>query len=245
MSKVISISSSKGGVGKTTVVANIGFSLSRYFKTLLIDIDPQSNLSTGLGISYNNRNIANYIKDIIHSRYPEVTPTKINNYVHIITGNEDLIEIENLLHKTVGGELILKKILDQVKNKYDLIIIDCPPSFNLLTINALNCSDLILIPAKPEKFSIDGIRLIEKFACENNIPFKIIFNQVNKRLLLHQRNMSLISGKFNGNVFNNSVRNSISLAEAFGNAKDIFHYKNKSLGAFDFINLTEELRDYI
>ena len=244
MSTVISVCNHKGGVGKTTLTANIGFSLSRYYKSLLIDIDPQCNLSSGLGIC-NKVSIGSYLKEIIHLGSPDVIPVKINNYVHIITGSLDLIEIENVLHNTAGGDMLLKKIIDQVKNKYDLILIDCPPSYNLLTLNALNSSDLIIIPAKPEKFSIDGIRQIENFACENHIPFKIIFNQVNTRSLHHQQIMSIISGKFNGNTFKNSVRNTISLAEAFGHAQDIFHYKNESIGAKDFVCVADELIDYI
>jgi chromosome partitioning protein len=87
VSRVISVSNHKGGVGKTTISANVGFSLARYFKILLIDIDPQCNLSTGLGINDCNENIGNYIKEIIHLRSPEVVPTEINNYVHTITSN--------------------------------------------------------------------------------------------------------------------------------------------------------------
>lgn len=245
MSFVISVSNHKGGVGKTTIAANVGFSLARYFKILLIDIDPQCNLSSGLGITDIGENIGNYIKEIIHFRLPEVVPTKINNYVHIVPANENLTEIEDLLHETLRGEFVLKEIIAQVKGKYDLILIDCPPSLNLLTINALNCCNLVLIPAKPEKFSIDGIRLVENFAIENNLPYKIIFNQVNARLLHHQQTMSIAAGKFNGKICNNSIRNTISLAEAFGHAKDIFHYKNRSNGASDFINLADELINYI
>ena len=244
MSKVVCVCNHKGGVGKTTITANVGFSFSRNFKVLLVDVDPQCNLSTGLGVKDGKENVGTYLKEIIHSRYPSVIPVKINNYVDIIAGDIQLLEIENLLHHTAPSEFILEKIINQVKSKYDLVLLDCPPSFNLLTINALQCSDLILIPTKPEQFSIDGIRLVENFASENHIPFKIIFNQVNTRLLLHRQNMSVISGKFNGNTCVNSIRNSISLAEAFGHAKDIFHYKNKSIGATDFVNLSGELMSY-
>ena len=245
MSIIISVCNHKGGVGKTTIAANLGFSLARYFKILLIDIDPQCNLSSGLGINDIDENMGNYIKEIIHFRIPEVAPIKINNYVHIVPGNENLTEIEDLLHETLRGEFVLKEIIAQVKHNYDLIIIDSPPSLNHLTLNALNCCNLVLIPAKPEKFSIDGIRLIENFAIENNVPFKIIFNQVNTRLLHHQQTMSIAAGKFNGRICNNSIRNTISLVEAFGHAKDIFHYKNKSIGASDFIDLADELINYI
>ena len=245
MTKVISVCNHKGGVGKTTITANVAFSLARFFKVLLIDIDPQRNLSSGLGVNNLKENIGNYIKEAIHSRFSELKPYKINNYIHIVPSNSNLIHIESLLHQIAGGEYILKEILAQVKNMYDVIIIDCPPSFNYLTLNALNCSCLILIPVKPEKFSIDGVRLIENFAKENKIPFKIIFNQVNTRSLYHQKIIDVTKGRFNGNILMNSIRNTIYLAEAFGHAKDIFHYKNNSNGAKDFVNLTDELIGHI
>jgi chromosome partitioning protein len=119
--------------------------------------------------------------------------------------------------------------------------LDCPPSFNLLTINALACSNLILVPAKPEVFSINGIALIKAFAEERGIPIKIVFNQVDKRSLLHKRVMREAVNKFNGQLLANSIRNSMALAEAFEHAQDIFHYRNKSTGASDFTNIADEL----
>jgi len=123
--------------------------------------------------------------------------------------------------------------------------LDCPPSFNLLTLNALHSCNLILIPSKPEIFSINGIGLIKKFATENRIPFKIMFNQVNTRSTLHQKVISEAGLKFNGNLLGHSVRNNIALAEAFEHARDIFHYNSASQGAEDFANLAEELIPFV
>lgn len=245
MARVISISNHKGGVGKTTAVANIGFSLARHFKTLLVDLDPQANLSSGLGFYDCEENIEKYFKEIIHYRSPQVTPYSINSYVDIIPGNIGLLKIENQLHDALRSELILQEILRPIKSEYDLIIIDCPPSFNLLTINALRSSNLILIPAKPEIFSIHGIERIKNFAKENDIKFKIFFNQVNKRSNLHKETVLNSKKQFNGNQMKHTIRNTVVLAEAFQNAKNIFSYKSKSLGATDFTNLTDELMPFI
>jgi chromosome partitioning protein len=245
VARIISISNHKGGVGKTTVAANLAFALARYFKILLVDLDAQANLSTGLGFPDCEDNIGKYFREVIHFRAPHVTPAIINEYVHIIPARVDLLKIEYQLHETPRGETVLKEILQPLKSKYDLILLDCPPSFNLLTINALKCSNLILVPAKPEIFSMNGISLIKNFADENNIPFKIVFNQVNVRSLLHQQVMDSAEGEFQGKLLTNSIRNTITLAEAFEHAQDIFHYKNESPGASDFVNVADELMPYI
>lgn len=241
MARVISVCNNKGGVGKTTITANIGFALARQFKTLLIDLDPQTNLSSGLGFENHEENLGKYFKEVIHFRLPVVTPHRITGYIDIIPGEIDLLKIENQLHDTLRSESLLKEIILPLKNKYDVIIIDCPPSFNLLTVNALHCSDLILVPAKPEKFSIQGIDVVKKFADENNIPFKIIFNQVNIRSLLHRRIIENTKQQFNGHLINQNIRNTIVLAEAFENAANIFYYKSESSGAEDFIKVADEL----
>jgi chromosome partitioning protein len=245
VAKVICVSNHKGGVGKTTIVANLGFALARYFKVLLIDLDPQANLSTGLGFGHIEENIVKYFKDIIHFRSSHVVPSVINQYVHIIPCNRDLLKIQDQLHETIRSEIVLKEILLQVHGRYDLILLDCPPSYNLLTINALNSSNLIIVPAKPESFSMNGIELIKNFAVENDISFKIVFNQVNKRLLLHQKIMESAKEKYNGDLATHTIRNTVLLAEAFDHAQNIFHYKSKSLAAFDFVNLSDELLPFI
>lgn len=245
MARIISVSNHKGGVGKTTIVANLGFSLARYFKILLIDLDPQSNLSSGLGYQNCEENLGKYFKEIIHFRLPEIHPYTINSYVDIIPGKIDLIKMENQMHDAIRSEFILKEILLPLKPKYDLIIIDCPPSFNLLTINALYSSNLILVPAKPEIFSIHGIEHIKNFADENAIPFKIIFNQVNMNSLLHRNTIENAKEQFNGNLLNQPIRNTIVLAEAFEHAQNIFNYNSDSLGADDFLKLSEELLPFL
>ena len=165
--------------------------------------------------------------------------------VYIIPGNIDLLRIENQLYDALRSELILQEILSPLKKDYDLVIIDCPPSFNLLTINALRCSNLALIPAKPELFSLHGIERIKSFAEENNIKFKIFFNQVNTRSNLHAKTILDSKKQFNGNLMSQNVRNTVVLAEAFENAKNIFSYRSSSSGAMDIAKLADELMPFI
>ncbi|MDH5366811.1 MAG: ParA family protein [Cyclobacteriaceae bacterium] len=245
MAKVISVSNHKGGVGKTTAVANLGFALARQFKVLMIDLDPQANLSSGLGFENSPITMATIMKDRIHFQRRDIEPEVITKYVHIIPSSIMLNEIEVLLHDKPDGLSVLKDILYELKNKYDIIFIDCPPALNYLTLNALNTSNLIVIPAKPERFSVKGVNQISSIADKNNIPFKILFNQVNKRSLFHKRIMKLTRENYNGSTLSHYVRNNVSLAEAFDEAKNIFHYKSESTGAQDFVEIADELSFYI
>ncbi|MGL1889061.1 MAG: ParA family protein [Reichenbachiella sp.] len=245
MSRVISISNHKGGVGKTTVTANLAFAMARKLKVLLIDLDPQTNLTAGLGFSDDMENIGNYIKEVIHFRSPQVKPKVINNYVHIIPATNNLLEIDTLLHDTVRGERVLGEIIFPLTQHYDLIMIDCPTAFNFLTINALNSSNLILIPSKAERFSVDGIELIRAYAMDHKIPFKIVFNQVNNRYKLHKATMVEIESDLQAHVLKSNISSSIALSEAFTHAKNIFHYNVDSKAAKDFIRLSDEMMSFI
>jgi len=245
MARIISVTNHKGGVGKTTIVANLGFALARQFKVLLIDFDPQANLSAGLGFKDSENTIGQYLQQVIHFRYPTVAPYEINPYVHIIPCKVDLLDMENRLRNTTSGDLMLKRILVTIQADYDLILIDCPPAFNYLTINALSSSNLVLVPAKPEMFSIQGIEMIKDYADKKQIPFKIIFNQVDMRSSYHQLIINSTQVSYQSNLVANYIRNSVSLAEAFEQALDIFKYKENSNGAKDFIKLADELIPYV
>lgn len=245
MARIISVSNHKGGVGKTTITANLGFALARQFKVLLVDVDPQANLSTGLGFKDQRYCLDQYLKEKIHYRNPEIVPYALNAYVHIIPCTLDLIKIENLLHETVRAEWMLKEILAPLRNSYDLILLDCPPSFTILTLNALKSSNLILVPAKPETFSVHGIKLLNDFANEHNVPFKIVFNQINSRTLFHKRIMEEVKEMYPEQLLTSNIKNAIALAEAFSCAQDIFNYRTESSAAQDFANLADELIPFI
>lgn len=170
MSKIIAIANQKGGVGKTTTSVNLGASMATLGKrVLLVDIDPQGNTTSGVGV--NKADVENCIYDILIN---EVDPqdtiqeTRIEG-LHIIPATIQLAGAEIELVSTISRELKLKKALNAVKANYDYIIIDCPPSLGILTINSLTAADSVIIPIQCEYYALEGlsqllntVRLVQK-----------------------------------------------------------------------------------
>jgi chromosome partitioning protein len=156
--KVFSIVNQKGGVGKTTTAINLATALAMQNKrTLIIDMDPQGNTSTGFGIANNERQKTIYEVLINEFHIKEsIIPTKIKN-LNILTSTVDLSAIEIELVDIENREYILRQALKEIINDYDVILIDCPPSLGLLTINSLVASDSVLIPMQCEFFSLEGL----------------------------------------------------------------------------------------
>ena len=245
--KVIAISNHKGGVGKTTSAVNIGAGLSSGNKckqVLLIDLDPQSNLTQSLGITPEAT-----IYGALTGEYP-LTPIEITPKLHLIASTLDLSGAEVELNNEAGREFILRDLIDPLKKNYDYILIDCPPSLGLLTLNAFTAADEVYIPLQTQYLALQGltkiIEVIDKVKKRLNKKLSIggvILTQFDSRKVLDKDVVSSVLEHFKDKVFNTKIRNNVSLAEAPSVGQDIFRYNAKSTGAEDYLSLCEEIME--
>ena len=244
MSKVISISNHKGGVGKTTSVINIGAGLNKLGKkVLLIDLDPQANLSQSLGLIDQERNIYGAIR----GEY-KLQPTEILKGLDVVSSTLDLSGAEVELSSEAGREYILRELIDPIKGSYDYILIDSPPSLGLLTINAFTASDEVFIPLQAQYLALQGlsklVEVIEKIKKRLNKGLKVggvFITQYDSRKVLNRDVVATIKAHFKDEVFKTKVRDNVALAEAPAQGVDIFRYNPKSYGAEDYLCLCKEI----
>lgn len=243
--RIIAFANHKGGVGKTTSAVNIGAALNKSGKrVLLIDLDPQANLSQSLGINEHQTNIYGSLIGK-YSLIPHII--EFGTY-EIIPSTIDLAGAEIELSSEVGREYILQELINPIKKFYDFIIIDCPPSLGLLTINALTCADEVIIPLQAEFFAMQGLAkltdVIEKIKIRLNKNLKIggiILTQFDSRKNLNKEVLNAVSTHFPSEVFTTKIRENIALAEAQTEGLDIFRYNEKCNGAEDYMALSEEI----
>jgi chromosome partitioning protein len=244
MSKIISLSNHKGGVGKTTSAINIGAGLTTLGRrVLLIDLDPQANLSQSLGIV----SPTSTIYGALRGEYP-LQPMKLLPGLDVIPSTLDLSGAEVELSGEAGREYILREILEPLRPSYDYILIDCPPSLGLLTINAFTASDEILIPLQAQFLAMQGlaklIEVVDKIKKRLNKGLSlggIFITQYDSRKVLNRDVVTSIRENLGERVFNTIVRDNVALAEAPSQGVDIFRYSPKSAGAEDYLSLAKEI----
>ena len=244
MSKVISISNHKGGVGKTTSAINIGAGLNRLGKkVLLIDLDPQANLSQSLGLINQDKNIYGAIR----GEY-KLQPVEVLKGLSVVPSTLDLSGAEVELSGEAGREYILKELIDPIKKQYDYIIIDSPPSLGLLTINSFTASDEVFIPFQAQYLALQGltklVEVIDKIKKRLNKNLKVggvFITQYDSRKILNRDVVDTIKGHFKNDVFKTKIRDNVALAEAPTQGTDIFRYQAKSKGAEDYLALCKEI----
>jgi chromosome partitioning protein len=244
MGKVIAFSNHKGGVGKTTSVVNVGAGLCNLGRRiLLIDIDPQENLTQSFGVKENDFSIYEAMRGDTPLR-----PVSIAENLDIIPSKLELSGAEFELSSEAGREFILNELIAPLRDKYDYILIDCPPSLGLLTINALTCADEIFIPLQAHYLAIKGLtkitEVIDKVKKRLNKKLTIggvIITQYDKRKVLHRDVADTIHTFFREKVFDAVIRDNIALAEAPSSGQDIFKYNPKSYGAEDYNELCKEI----
>jgi chromosome partitioning protein len=247
LSRIIAISNHKGGVGKTTSTINIGGGFAQLNKkVLLIDFDPQANLTDGLGKERKETDLCVYhmLKGDISFEDLEI---KINDYLSLLPSSLILASIEREYAGTTVNVNMLKDCLAQARN-FDFILIDCPPSLNILTMNALVAAKEVIIPLQPEYYSFKGIyKLLDaiEFAKKNlntsiNI-LGIIGTKFDKRTSLHKEVLEKIRDTLGDKIFDSTIRENIALAEASSFGKTIFEYQPNCHGAEDYMNLCMEI----
>lgn len=248
MGKIISFSNQKGGVGKTTTCVNMAAYLSRAEKkVLLVDLDPQGNATTGLGFSKSTLKKSVYNVLIEEEDVKDnVLPTELDG-LYILPANIDLAgaEVELVYKKT--REKVLKTALDKVKKDYDFLLIDCPPSLGLLTINALAAADSVIIPIQSEYYALEGlsqlmnsIALVRQHLNKSLKVEGVVLTMYDGRSLISKQIAAEIKKYFTKKLYEIVIPRNIRLSEAPSHGKPILLHDSKCMGARAYAALTEE-----
>lgn len=249
MSKIIAITNQKGGVGKTTSTVNLGASLALLDqKVLLIDIDPQGNATSGVGI--NKGDVDKCVYNLLVEDYPAkdvIVKTEVEN-LYIIPATIQLAGAEIELVPTISREVKLKNALEDVRDDFDYILIDCPPSLGLLTINALTCADSVLIPVQCEYYALEGlsqllntIRLVQKQLNTDLMIEGVLLTMLDARTNLGIQVIEEVKMYFQDKVYNSIIPRNVRLGEAPSHGKPITIYDPKSKGAEVYLELAKEV----
>ena len=249
MSRVIAIANQKGGVGKTTTSINLSACLAEMGKKVLtIDLDPQGNTTSGLGIEKDE--LENTVYELILGESPVrkcLVKTQIEN-LYVLPSNVDLAGAEIELLGVNNKEYILKNEIDYIKDDFDFIIIDCPPSLNMLTINAMTTADTVLVPIQCEYYALEGlsqlmhtISLVQTRLNPNLEIEGVVFTMYDARTNLSLEVVENVKRNLNQTVYKTIIPRNIRLAEAPSHGLPINIYDSKSTGAESYRELAKEV----
>lgn len=249
MGRIIAIANQKGGVGKTTTAINLSSCLAeRGKKVLSVDMDPQGNMTSGLGLDKNSVEVTIYDLIIGETDIDGAVKKDVITNLDIIPTSIDLSGAEIELLDEENKEFILRDALNKVKDNYDFVIIDCPPSLSILTINAMTAADSVLVPIQCEYYALEGlsqlIHTVELVKDRLNDRLKIegvVFTMYDARTNLSLQVVENVKDNLKQNIYKTIIPRNIRLAEAPSYGIPINHYDQKSAGAESYLRLADEV----